>query len=142
MTDYIELHAHSNFSLLDGASSPEELVARAAALGMPALALTDHDAVYGAVPFCRGGPAGGHPAHPRGGNDAGRRRSSDPAGGGRDGLGQPVPPHQPGRQNAPKGEAALPLEALDGHTGGLIALSGCRQGGLPRRCSKATAERP
>jgi DNA polymerase III alpha subunit len=51
MTDYVELHAHSCYSLLDGASSPEALVAQAAALGMPALALTDHDAVYGAVPF-------------------------------------------------------------------------------------------
>ena len=48
MPGYVELHCHSNFSLLDGASHPEELVARAAALGMPALALTDHDAVYSA----------------------------------------------------------------------------------------------
>ncbi len=53
MPDYVELHCHSNFSLLDGASHPEDLVARAAALGMPALALTDHDAVYGAVRFMR-----------------------------------------------------------------------------------------
>src|SRR5436190_3668134 len=48
---YIELHCHSNFSLLDGASHPEDLVKRAAELGMSALALTDHDAVYGAVRF-------------------------------------------------------------------------------------------
>jgi len=45
---YIELHTHSNFSLLDGASHSEDLVARAAELGMPALALTDHDALYDA----------------------------------------------------------------------------------------------
>ncbi|MCB0173634.1 MAG: PHP domain-containing protein, partial [Anaerolineae bacterium] len=51
MPDYVELHAHSNFSLLDGASHPEDLVAQAAALGMDALALTDHNAVYGAVRF-------------------------------------------------------------------------------------------
>ena len=50
---YIELHCHSNFSLLDGASSVEDLVARASELGMPALALTDHDAVYGVVRFMR-----------------------------------------------------------------------------------------
>jgi len=53
MTEYVELHAHSYFSLLDGASSPEALVTRAAELGMPALALTDHDAVYGAVRFVK-----------------------------------------------------------------------------------------
>src|SRR3982751_2572643 len=49
--DYVELHCHSSFSLLDGASTPEALVARAGDLGMDALALTDHDALYGAVPF-------------------------------------------------------------------------------------------
>ena len=50
---YVELHCHSCFSLLDGASRPEALVARAAELDMPALALTDHDALYGAVSFWR-----------------------------------------------------------------------------------------
>ena len=47
--DYSELHAHSNFSFLDGASHPEELIARAAMLGMPALAITDHAGLYAAV---------------------------------------------------------------------------------------------
>jgi len=46
---YCELHVHSNFSFLDGASHPEDLVARAATIGMPALALTDHAGLYGAV---------------------------------------------------------------------------------------------
>ena len=46
---YCELHAHSNFSFLDGASHPEELVGRAAQLGMPALAVTDHAGLYAAV---------------------------------------------------------------------------------------------
>ena len=46
---YCELHAHSNFSFLDGASHPEELIARAAVLGMPGLAVTDHAGLYGAV---------------------------------------------------------------------------------------------
>jgi DNA polymerase III alpha subunit len=46
---YCELHAHSNFSFLDGASHPEELVARAAQVGMPALAITDHAGLYAAV---------------------------------------------------------------------------------------------
>jgi error-prone DNA polymerase len=51
VTRYAELHAHSNFSFLDGASHPEELVAEAARLGLEALALTDHDGLYGAVRF-------------------------------------------------------------------------------------------
>ncbi|MGI9052013.1 MAG: PHP domain-containing protein, partial [Ilumatobacteraceae bacterium] len=40
---YAELHCHSNFSFLDGASHPEELATEAARLGLDALALTDHD---------------------------------------------------------------------------------------------------
>ena len=51
MTGYVELHAHSYYSLLDGVPSPEELVQRAAEYEMPALALTDHDALYGAPRF-------------------------------------------------------------------------------------------
>jgi DNA polymerase III alpha subunit len=46
---YCELHAHSNFSFLDGASHPEELIGRAAQLGMPAVAVTDHAGLYAAV---------------------------------------------------------------------------------------------
>jgi error-prone DNA polymerase len=46
---YAELHAHSGFSFLDGASEPEALVAEAARLGLEALALTDHDGLYGVV---------------------------------------------------------------------------------------------
>ena len=46
---YAELHAHSAYSFLDGASLPEELVERACELGLRALALTDHDGFPGAV---------------------------------------------------------------------------------------------
>src|SRR4051812_10622959 len=53
MTEYVELHAHSCFSLLDGVAMPEALVAGAAEIGMTSLALTDHDAVYGAVQFVK-----------------------------------------------------------------------------------------
>lgn len=53
MGSYVELHCHSNFSLLDGASAPEKLVARAKELGMTALAITDHDGLYGAVRLYR-----------------------------------------------------------------------------------------
>jgi error-prone DNA polymerase len=48
---YVELHAHSAYSFLDGASLPEELAVRAAELGHSALALTDHDGVYGSLEF-------------------------------------------------------------------------------------------
>jgi error-prone DNA polymerase len=51
MSGYVELHAHSAYSFLDGASLPEELAVRAAELGYDALALTDHDGVYGSLEF-------------------------------------------------------------------------------------------
>lgn len=48
---YAELHAHSAFSFLDGASLPEEMVQEAARLDLKALAITDHDGFYGVVRF-------------------------------------------------------------------------------------------
>jgi error-prone DNA polymerase len=54
---YVELHAHSAFSFLDGASTPMELAAAAAAQGYPAFALTDHDGLWGSMEFahaCKG----------------------------------------------------------------------------------------
>src|SRR5438876_11402418 len=57
--DYVELHAHSAYSFLDGASLPEELAARAAELGYEALALTDHDGLYGSLEFAHAAKAFG-----------------------------------------------------------------------------------
>ena len=51
---YVELHCHSGFSFLDGASHLDELVQRALELGYPALALTDHNGLYGSMEFARG----------------------------------------------------------------------------------------
>ncbi|MBF2098365.1 MAG: DNA polymerase III subunit alpha [Gloeomargaritaceae cyanobacterium C42_A2020_066] len=54
---FVGLHIHSEYSLLDGASQLPQLVSRAAELGMPALALTDHGVMYGAIELiktCRG----------------------------------------------------------------------------------------
>ncbi len=136
MTDqgYAELHCHSNFSLLDGASHPEALVTRAAELGLTALALTDHDAVYGAVRFIR----------------AAREQGITPLLGAE--LTLCADDHSEktfhltllvenqagwhnlcylvsrGRHSAPKGQALLPFSELVGCTEGLIALSGCRHG--------------
>ena len=125
---YVELHCHSNFSLLDGASRPEDLVARAAKLGMPALALTDHDAVYGAVRFVKAAKAygvrpilgaemtlaDGHHLTLLVENDTGWRNLCTLI--------------SIGRHHAAKGESLLPLLALADHNAGLIALSGCSQG--------------
>src|SRR4051812_21476076 len=56
---YVELHAASAFSFLQGAALPEALVERAAALGYPALALLDRDGVYGAPRFHKAALAAG-----------------------------------------------------------------------------------
>ena len=53
----VELHAHSAYSFLDGASLPEELAARGAELGYDSLALTDHDGVYGSLEFAHAAKA-------------------------------------------------------------------------------------
>ena len=140
--DYVELHCHSYYSLLDGASSIEDLVARAAELGMPALAITDHDAVYGAPRFAQIAKAfgiqpifgaeltlaGGYHLTLLVENEQGWRN-----------LCQLISLAQ---HRAPKGKAELLLEALIGHTEGLIALSGCRHGEVGRallRKDEATA---
>ncbi|NOG51576.1 MAG: PHP domain-containing protein [Chloroflexi bacterium] len=127
---YVELHAHSCFSLLDGASYPEALIARAAALDMPALALTDHDAMYGAVPFAK----------------AAREAGIKPILGAELTVRGTAPHHltvlvqnaagwtdlcaliTSARHNAPKGDALLDAHLLDTHRDGLIVLSGCRRG--------------
>ena len=54
---YAELHAHSTYSFLDGASSPEELIEEAERLGLAALALTDHDGFYGLARFAEAAEA-------------------------------------------------------------------------------------
>ncbi len=58
---YAELHCHSNFSFLDGASHPEELATEAARLGLEALAVTDHNGFYGVVRFAEAARAVGIP---------------------------------------------------------------------------------
>ncbi|BEK91016.1 DNA polymerase [Nocardia seriolae] len=58
---YAELHTHSAYSFLDGASQPEELVEEAVRLGLEALALTDHDGFYGVVRFAEAAREWGMP---------------------------------------------------------------------------------
>jgi error-prone DNA polymerase len=148
---YIELHASSAFSFLDGASLPEVLVDRAVALGYPALALLDRDGVYGAPRF--------HIAAKRAGikaiigteltvSTASREWSATSRSAESRGRASRTAPReerlftlpvliesQGGYRNlcrlvttmklrAAKGEGALTFEDLDGHTGGLVALAG------------------
>lgn len=62
MERFAHLHVHSEYSLLDGACRIEELMDRVAALGQPAVALTDHGVMYGAIDFYRAAKARGiHP---------------------------------------------------------------------------------
>jgi DNA polymerase III alpha subunit len=62
MAPYAELHCHTNFSFLDGASAPDELVERAMTLGLSGLAVTDHQGLYGTVRFASAAEAAGlHP---------------------------------------------------------------------------------
>ena len=56
---YVELHSHSAYSFLDGASQPEEIAIRAAELGYEAVALTDHDGVYGSLEFAHAAKTAG-----------------------------------------------------------------------------------
>ena len=51
MSDFVHLHIHSEFSLLDGANRIKDLPVRAKELGMNAMAITDHGAMFGAIDF-------------------------------------------------------------------------------------------
>src|SRR6476469_841231 len=62
-TNYVELHARSAFSFLQGASTPEELIATCAELEMPSMALLDQDGLYGAARFHLAGKKLGIKAH-------------------------------------------------------------------------------
>jgi len=52
-TNFVHLHCHSEYSLLDGAARINDMINRAASLGMPALALTDHGTMFGVIDFYR-----------------------------------------------------------------------------------------
>lgn len=56
---YTELHLHTAFSFLDGASLPEEMIAQAVAYGYESLAITDHDGLYGAMEFAQAAKSAG-----------------------------------------------------------------------------------
>src|SRR6266571_2555131 len=75
---YAELHCHSAYSFLDGASPPDEILAAAHSLGYPALALTDRNGIYGSLAFAHAAQPLGIQAITGGGHALGRL-PSDPA---------------------------------------------------------------
>ena len=142
---YAELHCHTNFSFLDGASHPEELVEEAARLGLEALAVTDHDGMYGVVRFAQAAHAVGMPtvfgaeltldlprrsqaglADPEGRHLVVLAR--DPSGYAR--LCRTISAAQMGG-----GEKGLPKASLSAlaqaHGGHWLVLTGCRKGTVP-----------
>jgi error-prone DNA polymerase len=128
---YVELHAHSNFSLLDGASFPEKLVEAATHKGMTALALTDHDGLYAAPRFCRAAkdagikPIVGAEVTLEGGNHL-TLLVRDATGYAN--LSALITKAQlSGVKGSPRLDAAL----LARHHEGLICLSGCARGAIP-----------
>src|SRR5262245_56430560 len=131
---YIELHAASAFSFLQGASLPETLVERAAALGYPALALLDADGVYGAPRFHKAAKQAGIKAivgaeltvtpqtpNPKSQIPTWRLPVLVAAQDGYKNLCRLVTRM---KMRAAKGEGALALEEFDGYTTGLVALAG------------------
>jgi error-prone DNA polymerase len=151
---YAELHCHSAYSFLDGASDPAELAATSAGLGHEALALTDHDNVCGAMEFahaCKGvgvRPIFGceltvevprrmpRPVHvtllveDAGGWSnlcrliTGAHKGTREPASPSDGLRYRAPSHM--REALPP---SLPIDELERHTEGLVCLSGCARDG-------------
>jgi error-prone DNA polymerase len=129
--NYVELHCHSNFSFLDGASHPEDLARRGAELGYPALALTDHHGFYGIVRFAQA--AKEHGVRPIFGAEVTLSDGSHLVllvrnGAGYANLSRLLSAAQ--LENS-KGNARVSREQLDAYRAGLIALSGCEQGKIP-----------
>jgi error-prone DNA polymerase len=137
---YVELHAHSAYSFLDGASLPEELAVQAAELGYSAIALTDHDGLYGSLEFAHAAKAFGvrpitgaevtlaDRSHvtllvetQRGYANLCRLLTDAHAG-----------TRRPGRE-AESLPPSLDLELLLEHREGLVCLSGCARHGLAVR---------
>ncbi|MCC7498507.1 MAG: error-prone DNA polymerase [Bryobacterales bacterium] len=124
MTDYVELHAASAFSFLEAASLPEEMAARAAELGYPAMALLDRDGFYGSPRFHLAAKKAGIRPH------AGAEVTGP--GGARYPL---LARTRMGYQNlcrlitlmkmrSPKGQGSVTAEELRQHAGGVLCLTG------------------
>ncbi len=151
MAGYVELHAHSCWSLREGASTTDELIDRALALGYDALALTDHDNLYGAMEFAQAAKARG--LRPITGCELTVRHGEGPDGAGATGHVTVLAADATGYRNlcrllsrgyrqygkdSPQVEEGWLLEESDG----LIVLSGCRDSLLARAaCESERAAR-
>jgi error-prone DNA polymerase len=123
VSSYVELHASSAFSFLQGASLPEALIDRAAELGYSAIALLDRDGVYGAPRFHKAATAAG--IRPiigaeltiAGAGGAGGAGKAGRAGRERTEQGSPIPPFQPFPPTQPTPPFTLPVlcENQDGY---------------------------
>ncbi|MDD9956904.1 MAG: DNA polymerase III subunit alpha [Anaerolineaceae bacterium] len=142
--DFVHLHVHSQYSLLDGLGRIDDLVARAAELGMGSLAISDHGAMFGAIDFYRACKAKGvHPVigmeaymAPRG------MRDRDPSLDRKAAHLLLLARNDQGYRNLLKIASAAQLEGfyynpridrefLAGHADGLIATTGCLAGEIP-----------
>ena len=142
---YAELHCHSNFSFLDGASHPEELAEEAARLGLEALALTDHDGFYGVVRFAEAARAVGVPTVFGAELTLSAKRwtpepEPDPLGrhllvlaDGPEGYADLARALSRGQLAGEKGAPRFTLEGLVAeHRGHWWVLTGCRKGAVPK----------
>ncbi len=133
---YAELHAHTNFSFLDGASHPEEMAAKGKELGLAALAVTDHDGVYGAVRFSRAVADANQPTNTTPAMKAIVGMELTLAGGShltllardRRGYSNICRLSTEAHRDRLKGEAELSPDVLARHAKGLVGLSGCGHG--------------
>jgi error-prone DNA polymerase len=137
---FVELHAQSAFTFLEGAEQPETLVAEAARLGMPAIALVDRDGVYGVARFHRAA------------ENAGVRAIIGSELTLADGARLPVlVEDRDGYRNlcrlitrlklgAPKGAGRITLEDLEPYAGGLVCLTGGRHGPLAGAVARGDRE--
>lgn len=134
LPSYAELHCHSCFSLLDGASTPEQLVARAKALGYPSLALTDHDDLGGAVRFAeaaREAGIGGILGTELTVEWDGDRTHLTLLAESREGYGNIASLITRGRMDSSRGWPAVTLDDVAAHAAGIYALTGCPRGKVP-----------
>ncbi len=145
---YVELHAHSSYSFLDGASLPEELAVQAAELGYPALALTDHDGVYGSLEFAHAAkhfgvrPITGAELTLTDGSHVTLLVETQQGYANLCRLITAAHAHTrlPGRESQPPADPALDQALLEELNEGLVCLSGCARHGLAVRNPNAAAQ--
>ncbi len=128
---FVHLHAHTSFSFGDGAGRIPELVAAAAGMGMPALAATDHEGLYGAVRFYQACKAAGIKPI------VGVELTVEPA------VAASGRPWQPGFKAPAEAGARMPTAgATGGAEGGYGVEGGSRGAAQRRRAERSAAERP